>query len=697
MEDHLNKALELIDKIALDVVMLESDNVDRFGVVLKRLDELNQVVASIQNDSILEFSNVIKSIVEKILVEDISTEEGIQKVADGVSLFQEILRDEKHGLSYSEKVATFLKKHGISSPSNTIPVNPTTFAADELKESLEDEELHENKGDQAGVEVTQVPVQDKELLASFISESQDHLESIEVNILSLEQEPENLEAINAIFRPFHTIKGVAGFLDLKEINYLAHEVETLLDNARDQKLIINEEVIDIVLESVDLMKILIEHLKKESIATGVITSAGLDLNTFVKKLRSVTQSDFEAMQEQEDVSFSSRMSAEDGSEVSDMDKGSLLKKTDLKAGVCEQQERRESKEKQDGREVTPKKIVGQPTFIRVDTKKLDNMVDMVGELVITQSMIHESAALATSKDQKLYRNLAQLGRITSEVQRISMSMRMVPIKQTFHKMIRLVRDLSKKSGKLVTLKMSGEDTEIDRNMVEEIYDPLVHMIRNAVDHGIEMPDEREASGKPRMGTVKLRAYHKGGNIVIKVNDDGRGLDRSRILKKAIENGLVRPDEKISDQEIHTLIFQPGFSTADQITDVSGRGVGMDVVKRAIDNMRGKLEVRSEKNIGSTVIMRLPLTLAIIDGMLVQAGDREYIIPTISVVESLRPAREFCSTVVGRGEMIKIRDNILPLIRLHKLFGIEPKYYNPWEAIVVVVENEGRRKCILVDE
>ena len=325
------------------------------------------------------------------------------------------------------------------------------------------------------------------------------------------------------------------------------------------------------------------------------------------------------------------------------------------------------------------------------------MVDMVGELVITQSMIHESAALATSKDQKLYRNLAQLGRITSEVQRISMSMRMIPIKQTFHKMIRLVRDLSKKSGKLVTLEMRGEDTEIDRNMVEEIYDPLVHMIRNAVDHGIEMPDAREVAGKPRMGTVRLMAYHKGGNIVIKVDDDGKGLDRDGILKKAIENGLVRPDEKLSDQEINSLIFQPGFSTADQVTDVSGRGVGMDVVKRAVESMRGKLEVRSEKDIGSTVIMRLPLTLAIIDGMLVQAGDREYIIPTISVVESLRPARKFCNTLVGRGEMIKIRDKILPLIRLHKLFGFEPKYYNPWEAIIVVVENEGTRKCILVDE
>lgn len=716
MEDYLNKALELLDKIALDVVMLEGDNIPGFRVVLNRFDVVNRLLADNKGDSLAEFGKVVKSVVEAILLGDIPAEEGIKKVADGVSLFQEILRDEQQGQSYSGKVTRFLETHGIS------PAVTTSSSSDETEDASEAQETKEHRDDQKGGKEILEPIEDKELLLNFIAESQDHLEAIEVNILTLEQYPEDMDAINAIFRPFHTIKGVAGFLNLGDINRLSHEVETLLDKARNQDLIINEEIIDIVLEALDLMKRLINHLK-EDIDSGFITSAGIDLETFIDKLKIAGRSNLKDEQAQEDDSTAPRTPPKDGAGVDDI----LIEKespeqTELEEVVKKQQDHKgdkkfdeklisdkkastkdvthalkEQKKRHDKKLATKKNNGDQPAFIRVDTKKLDNMVDMVGELVITQSMIQENAGLAASKDQKLYRNLAQLGRITSEVQRISMSMRMVLIKQTFHKMMRLVRDLSKKAGKLVNLEIYGEDTEIDRNMVEEIYDPLVHMIRNSIDHGIEMPDVRKSAKKPETGTVTLKAYHKGGNIIIEVTDDGKGLDRAKIRKKALERRLVKPDEKISDQEINALIFQPGFSTADHVTNVSGRGVGMDVVKRTVDSMRGKLEVRSEKGGGTTVVMRLPLTLAIIDGMLVRVGGKEYIIPTISVVESLRPDQESCSTVAGRGEMVKIRDTILPLVRLHKLFGFEPQHYNPWEAIIVVIENEGRRKCLLVDE
>lgn len=722
MEDYLDKALQLLDKVALDVIMLESDNMAGFRVVLNRFDEVSQLLEDNQNDSLVEFSRTTKSMLEKVLLEEIPAEEGLKEVADGISLFQEILRDEQRGKSYSAKVTQFLKEHDMFPASDTMAEGSTTDAGgDEAENVSEGVETKESNNEPHDVEVAPEPIEDKELLTSFIAEAQEHLDTIEVNILALEQDPEDIEVINAIFRPFHTIKGVAGFLNLKEVNRLSHEIETLLDNARDRKLIIDEEIVDIVLETVDRLKGLINHLK-EDIETGFITPAGADLNTLIFKIRSVTPSYLEDQEKQAGDKSSSRIPAKDGTGVGDIliEKGRLTK-SDFEEVVKKQAESDSSKKigeilmsehkatasdvahalreqkKRRGEKVETKKVgESQAMFIKVDTKKLDNMVDMVGELVIMQSMIQEDATLVASKSQKLARNLAQLRRITSEVQKISMSMRMIPIKQTFDKMMRLIRDLSKKAGKFVSLEIYGEDTEIDRNMVDEIYDPLVHMMRNSVDHGIEMPDEREAAGKPKTAIVKLKAYHKGGNIVIEVADDGRGLDRDQILKKAIEKKLVKPDEKMSDQEINALIFQPGFSTAGKITDVSGRGVGMDVVKRAIESLRGKLDVRSEKNIGTTVIMRLPLTLAIIDGMLVRAGDREYIIPTISVVESLRPDRESYSTVVGRGEMIKIRENVLPLVRLHKLFGFEPKYRNPWEGIVVVVENEGRRKCILVD-
>lgn len=317
--------------------------------------------------------------------------------------------------------------------------------------------------------------------------------------------------------------------------------------------------------------------------------------------------------------------------------------------------------------------------------------------MITQAMLGEDMSGLVGQDKKLYSNLGQLRRITSEIQKISMSMRMIPIKQTFQKMIRLVRDLSRKSDKKVSLDIIGEETEIDRNMVDEIYDPLVHMVRNSIDHGIERPDVRKAMGKPEGGTVVLKAYHKGGNIVIEISDNGRGLDRDKIIKKAIERNLIRSGENVSDQEVYGLIFQPGFSTADEVTDVSGRGVGMDVVKRGLDKLRGALDIDSVKDQGTTVLMKLPLTMAIIDGITVRAGDRDYIIPTGSVLESLRPDRADCNTVVDRGEMIKIRGTLYPLVRLHELFEFEPVHHNPWEAIVVVAETDGRRKCILVDE
>ncbi|MFH1076865.1 MAG: chemotaxis protein CheA [Pseudomonadota bacterium] len=718
MSSHFDKALELLDRIALNLIMLEPGNIPGFSVVLNNFDELSRLFVDSKNDLLTVFASTLKSIVEKILIEEITTEDGMDKVADGVSLFQEVVRNAEHGIA-SDKVERFLKN--IAEPlAQDIPrADIAEPSANETGQASEGSVKSEGEG--SGEDARQEPIQDPELLANFISESQEHLESIELNILSLEEDPENIEVINAIFRPFHTIKGVAGFLNLTVINHLAHDVESLLDDARNKKLIVNAQIIDIVLEAVDIMKTMVQQLQKD-LETGFHAPAGVDIKPFIVRLKKVAITGAastttiasvagwslkadgspgvaaigEILIEQGAVSradVDNAVKAQD--DFFDKKIGEILIE-DSKASprdvaqALREQKKRRSEQTESGRG-------GGLGFIKVDTKKLDNMVDMVGELVITHAMITDSVGIVATKEQKLSRDLAQLARITSELQKISMSMRMVPIKQTFHKMMRLVRDLSKKSGKIVDLLMFGEDTEIDRNMVEEIYDPLVHMIRNSVDHGVEMPDVREVAGKPKEGTLVLKAYHKGGDIVIELIDDGKGLDQEKILKKAIDKGLVKPEESLSEQDINLLIFQPGFSTADKITDVSGRGVGMDVVKRAIDGLRGKLEVRTEKNKGTTVVMRLPLTLAIIDGILIKVGDREYIIPTVSVVESLKPDRSLCTTVAGCGEIVRIRDSILPLIRLHKIFGITPRFFDPWDAIVVVVENEGRRRCILVDE
>lgn len=337
------------------------------------------------------------------------------------------------------------------------------------------------------------------------------------------------------------------------------------------------------------------------------------------------------------------------------------------------------------------------TTIRVDTVKLDDLIDMVGELVITQSMISQDLKNQVNADKRLTRDISQFFRITSALQRVSTSLRMIPIKQTFQRMSRLVRDLAKNSGKLVSVELVGEETEIDRNMVDEIYNPLVHMIRNSVDHGLETPDERIEAGKSEKGLITLKAYHRGGNIVIEIADDGKGLDKQKIINKAVKSGLIQADETLSDQEIYKLIFMPGLSTAAKVTDVSGRGVGMDVVKRAVEKLRGKIEIESTPGEGTTFITRFPLTLAIIDGMIVKVGPEHYILPTISIRQALRPPRESYTNVVGKGEMINAMGQLMPLIRLCDIFEIEPEHKEPWEAIVVVVDSESGSRCLMVDK
>jgi two-component system chemotaxis sensor kinase CheA len=335
--------------------------------------------------------------------------------------------------------------------------------------------------------------------------------------------------------------------------------------------------------------------------------------------------------------------------------------------------------------------------MKVDTRKFDNLVELVGELVIAQTQVSQHPDLVNLRSQQLSRNLLQLSQIALELQKIAMSLRMVAIKATFQKMNRLVRDLTASIQKQVELVISGEETEMDRTIVEELGDPLMHMIRNSVDHGVEMPADRIAKGKPAKGIVRLSAYHQGGNMVIEIADDGAGLNKQRILSKAIERGIVAPDAELEDRQIFDLIFAPGFSTAEKITDISGRGVGMDVVKQNIAKLRGKIEIDSTPGEGTTFRIFLPLTLAIIDGLIARVGDQRYIFPTLSVCESFRPTAEMISTVYGKGEVVKVRGKLRPMLRLHEYFDIVPRTTDPTRALIIVVESANQQRCILVDE
>jgi two-component system chemotaxis sensor kinase CheA len=336
-------------------------------------------------------------------------------------------------------------------------------------------------------------------------------------------------------------------------------------------------------------------------------------------------------------------------------------------------------------------------IVRVDTLKLDSLIDLVGELVIAQSMVVQNTEATTVTDGHLSRSLGQLRGITSDLQRTAMSLRMVPIRSTFQKMARLVRDLALQQGKDIQLVLQGEDTELDRTLVEELGDPLIHMIRNSADHGIEPAEERLAKGKPAAGTITLRAFHQGGFIVIQIEDDGRGLNPDRIRAKAIERGLIRAADNLDEESIFELIFAPGFSTAEQVTDLSGRGVGMDVVRRNIEKMRGTIEIHSEVDRGTTFTISMPLTLAIIEGLLVGVGDQRYIVPTLAVRESFRPLPGMVSTVHGRGEMVSVRGRLTPMLRLGRHLNTPSRAVDPTQGIVVVVESGQDSRCLFVDE
>jgi two-component system chemotaxis sensor kinase CheA len=533
-------------------------------------------------------------------------------------------------------------------------------------------------------------------LRDFIVEGLEYIDEIEVNLLNLEQDPENPDYINAIFRPFHSIKGVAGFLNLETIHDFAHALENLLDRVRNNELSVSSRLIDVILDGADALKAIIVKLK-DDLEGNPAKPLEIDPAALIKRIENVGQEAPDTVE----VKKLGEILIEDGAITEEsLEQGLEVAQQSIPPKKVGEALISEGK-------VTPKQVsqalrkqteqATDTAVIRVNIKKLDDLIDTVGELVITQSMIRQNASILSNSDRKLSRDVSHLSSITSELQRTSTSLRMVPIKQTFQRMSRLVRDLARNAGKQVGVVTEGEDTEIDRNMVEEIYNPLVHMVRNAVDHGIDSSEERIKLGKPEKGLVRLKAFHRGGNIVIEISDDGKGLDKERILKKAVEKKLIDSSHGLSDQDIYKLIFLPGFSTAAKVTDISGRGVGMDVVKQAVEKLRGKIEIDSAVDKGSTFALSFPLTMAIIDGMIVKVGSERYIIPTTAIRQLLRPVEGSYNNIAGRGETINVMGNLLPLVRLYKIFDIEPEHKNSWEAIVVVIEGENRSKCLLVDE
>jgi len=548
--------------------------------------------------------------------------------------------------------------------------SPVTTVAEAVAETDEELPLNLNLAD------------DADLLREFITESREHLDNIEHGVLVLENQPADTETLNTVFRAFHTFKGGAGFLNLIPINRLAHVLESLLDLARQGKLTIDAPVIELILRGRDVLKQFLDAIEAQ--VSGVRPVTTILIPTAVLKA--------EVQEAINNVGLSQPVVAEKATVEP-------VATAPVETAVIAPPQNAVA-ENGSAAPAAPSAVAGardgQSTMVKVDTTKLDGLLDLVGEMVIAQSLVGQDIGQMTGLHPEFGRNMAQLARITKELQRVSMAMRMVPIRGVFQKMARVTRDLSAKQQKKIQFITSGEDTELDRGVVEELNDPLLHMIRNSVDHGIEAPEKRGAAGKPPVGTLQLRAYHQGGNIIVEISDDGAGLNRERILKKAVERGLIPAGAMPTDEEVYNFIFAAGFSTAEKITDVSGRGVGLDVVRRNIERLRGHISISSEPGKGTRFTLALPLTLAIIDGLIVKVGEERFIIPTLSVRESLRLQSGMISRVQNRAEIVNVRGRHVPLLRLHELFSVPSKLAGGNEGIVVVVQSGTSSRCLLVD-
>jgi two-component system chemotaxis sensor kinase CheA len=491
--------------------------------------------------------------------------------------------------------------------------------------------------------------------------------------------------LNQVFRAFHTFKGGAGFLGIAPIKHLAHQLESVLDAARRDQLSIDREVIEVILAGGDALQQYVnaidQQLKGQGLGQAILVptaallaraQACLDGKPWTPVTDPVTAPvavvpPVDDLPVPEPLPEPVALALAPVVEDTPVSASKALDRTDSLA-----------------------------QFVKRYTRKLNALVDLVGELVIAQSMVVQHPGVQAHKDRDLERHLRQLSRITTDLQHNAMSMRMVPIRSVMQKMTRLVRDLATAQDKQVQLHLSGEDTELDRNIVEELADPLLHMMRNAVDHGIESPAERQAQGKSAQGQIHLQAAHQGGGILISIRDDGKGLDSAKILNKARQRGLIPADSAPNEKDTYSLIFLPGFSTADNVTEISGRGVGMDVVRGGINKLRGRVDIDSVPGQGTTFNIYLPLTLAIIDGMLVGVGQERFIVPTLAIRESLRPLPGMVSTVQGKGEVISVRGKLIPLVRLSDKLGLSCVAKDPCDGIVVVVDSGARSRALLVD-
>ncbi len=709
--DNLGK---MVEAAAVAVVMVDVEDLPALATLHEQFLRIGEAAVD-ASGIIARAAAAAARLVGKIMLSDVPDKpQALATVGDAVAAIQSLVRDNRseaevvfpaalvldgrlpspkeespgrQGTAGDERPADTAAKFVESAPASTPKRSSSTAVS--LGHSSEREPLIINLGNS-----------DTSLLGEFITEAREHCATAEQQLMDLETGGNDEAAINAIFRCFHTIKGAAGFLDLKPISVLSHESETLLDLARKGTVTVAGTAADIVFDAIDVMRKLLDGVETVMKSGGSFDGTAVTASVLDRLRLLLENPDAASLGEAParvgdilvDMGAVSQEAIDAALTHKEKD-GEKLGETLVRQGVVSAKAVARALREQHARKGGPSVV---KEMVKIDTERLDRLIDTIGELVVAESMVGQDEEILSLVSPKVTRNVSHLNKITRELQEMGMAMRLVPVRPTFQKLARAVRDLTRKSGKEVDLVLAGEETEVDRSIVENIGDPLMHMIRNSVDHGIEAPEEREAAGKPRTGQIAIKAYHRGGNIHFDVCDDGRGLDREKILAKAREKGLLDAGKEPTDHEIYNLILLPGFSTAQKVTDISGRGVGMDVVKKNIELMRGHLDIASTLGRGTTFCMKLPLTLAIIDGMLIKVEDERFIIPTLSIVESLSLFQDQVFTVTGRAKMINLRGELLPLVSISELFGLRSVTQANAGKTVVVVEDAARRVGLIVD-
>jgi two-component system, chemotaxis family, sensor kinase CheA len=545
---------------------------------------------------------------------------------------------------------------------------------------------------------------DPEFLNDFLVETKEHIENIEMDVLALETDPTNMELIHSLFREFHTIKGLAGFVNQDVIREIAHQTETKLDDCRKEKIRVNKAIVDLILASSDYIKLICDNLDLNR-DPGFLNSVAIQLEALKYKTVQLSEDPQEKMGDGKNRPKSSAKIGEilmeqglDKETIAEL----LVKQGEypgLKLGqVAVKEKKAEARDiiqSLRAQEKRTRNTIADGGYTRVATLKVDNMVDLTGELVILQSQIEQEIIKRFDNNDVLNTKLLRAQKLSKDIQNISMSLRMVSLKSTFLKTYRIGRDTIAELGNNVNLEIQGEDTEIDRVITDWLLDPLLHLVKNAISHGIEPEAERIAKGKPVQGQVKINAYSKRGNVYIEVSDDGQGLNLEKIYRKAVEKKLLDPSQKYTDEEILDIVFLPGFSTSEQVTNISGRGVGLDVVKTEIAKIGGKVEVDNRIGKGCTFTLKIPINLVAINGTVIDIGGTRYIIPTLYIKQIIKPENNQWVSITGNKVMIRIKDEIIPVIPIDRIFELPGEESAEKSDLLVIVELEQKYKALPV--